>query len=88
LGIFSGLTSGSEGVIFRYTLKEKEMLPREKVQKLTDTAHAKYDGYAYAAGYFGAMVAEMLEELRLRGQHEMAEYHERQLDATIKTLQG
>jgi len=63
------------------------MYPQEKVRTFTDLAHRKYDGYAFVAGYFGSMVASMIDEMRMRGYKEMANYYELQIANSIITLQ-
>ena len=55
----------------------------DKLTKFTDVTREKYGSHAFAAGYLASMVNEMVSEMRLRGQKDMAAYYERAITQAI-----
>jgi hypothetical protein len=52
-----------------------------------DKTHQKHGSHSYAAGYLGSLASNMVYEMRVRGQHEMADHYERQLTHALKEMQ-
>lgn len=58
----------------------------DKMTTFLDLAHQQYGSDAYATGYLSSLASNMVYEMRLREQNEMADYYERQLTAAITNL--
>lgn len=58
----------------------------DKMTMFLDVSREKHGSYAYAAGYLSSLTSNMVYEMRLRGQTDMADYYERQLTTTLKEM--
>jgi len=58
----------------------------DNVTKFLDRAYEKHGTHAYAAGYLGSLVSNMVYEMKQREQYDMADYYERQLTNAIKEM--
>ncbi len=56
---------------------------QDKVSTFIEVSYKKYDTHAYAVGYFGSMVSDMVREMRVRGQKDMADRYELILSNSI-----
>jgi len=58
----------------------------DKMTRFVDKTREKHGDYAYAAGYLSSLASNMVYEMRLRGQTDMADYYERQLTTSLKEM--
>lgn len=62
---------------------------QDKIATFIEVNHKKYDTHAYAVGYLGSMVSDMVREMRVRGQKDMADRYELIISQSIiNTLTG
>jgi hypothetical protein len=60
-----------------------EKMMQDKIATFIEVSYKKYDTHAYAVGYFGSMVSDMVREMRIRGQKEIADRYEQILSNSI-----
>jgi len=58
----------------------------DKMTVFVDCAYKKHGTHAYAVGYLGSLVSNMVYEMKQREQYDMADYYERQLTNAIKEM--